>query len=105
MTPNYKQIFTDILELKYPDKKGYCRNILDKTEIGQLDVIKLNQIIFGNRSKTSDFNQKLKSYNKTTIIKILRFQAENRLNNTEIATHFNLSRNTVSKWRKQFEVN
>ncbi|MGK6344430.1 helix-turn-helix domain-containing protein [Chryseobacterium sp. DT-3] len=104
MIPNYKLIFTDILDQKYPQKKEYCKNILNKTEINELDVINLNQIIFGNKSKVSTINQKFKAYNKSTIVEILRYQTQNHLNNTQIANHFNLSRNTVSKWRKQFET-
>jgi len=105
MIPNYKLIFTDILDQKYPHKKEYCKNILNKTEINEFDVIKLTHIIFGNKSKVPTINQKFKAYNKSTILEILRYQTQNNLNNSQTANHFNLSRNTVSKWRKHFETN
>lgn len=105
MMPNYKQIFTDILNQKFPHKKEFCKNILSKANITQLDVIKLNQIIFESKPKISTTNQKFRAYNKSTIVRILQYQAQNQLSNTQIANHFNLSRNTISKWRKQFEIN
>lgn len=97
--PNYKLIYEDMINKKFPHMKKICQTILDKNELSYLDVIKLNNIIFGNKKK---FNQRLRSYNKVTILEILKYQKENNLNNTELARHFNLSRNSVSKWKIYF---
>ncbi|HUH25918.1 MAG TPA: helix-turn-helix domain-containing protein [Flavobacterium sp.] len=48
-------------------------------------------------------NQKYRSYDKATIIEILNYQKKNGLNNTQLANHFKLSRNTVAKWERLFQ--
>lgn len=103
--PDFKKIYTDILNKKFPEKKEHCEKILGKKLISELDVITLNNIIFGPVS--SDImrsNQKHKSYSKSTIIKILEFQKKKGLNNTQLALHYKLSRNTVTRWRRLFIV-
>ncbi|MDR4953638.1 helix-turn-helix domain-containing protein [Chryseobacterium sp. ES2] len=103
LQPNYKLIYQDIIAKKYPDKKSKCDNILNKNELSVLDIIRLNNIIFGTvNNEPSTSNQRLRSYDKITILQILDYQKIHRLNNTEIAIKFNLSRNTVSKWKKIF---
>jgi hypothetical protein len=102
--PNYKLIYSDIISIKCPGKKEECRPILNKEVISILDVIKLNLIIFGIKDKeTQIFNQKHRSYDENTIIEILDYQVKNNLNNTQLANHFKLSRNTVTKWKKHFK--
>jgi len=97
-------IYNDIINRDHPNKKQECNNILSKEEISMLDVIKLNNIIFGIQDKkTVEFNQKHRSYDKNTILEILEYQEKNELNNTELANHFKLSRNTVAKWKKHFK--
>ncbi len=102
-TPDYRKIYRDMIRMKYPDKEALCRSILEKKNIDPLDIIRLNAIITGknDQEKTHD-DQKLKSYDKRTILQILNYQKKHRLNNTELASHFNLSRNTVAKWKKIF---
>jgi len=103
LQPNYKLIYQDIIAKKYPDKKSKCDGILNKNELSVLDVIKLNNIIFDNiNNEPSKSNQRLRSYDKITILQILDYQKIHRLNNTEIAMKFNMSRNTISKWKKFF---
>lgn len=102
--PNYRVIYNDIISKNHPNKKQECNNILSKEEISMLDVIKLNHIIFGIQDKkTIEFNQKHRSYDQNTIIEILDYQEKNSMNNTELANHFKLSRNTVAKWKKHFK--
>lgn len=102
--PNYRLIYHDIISIKCPGKKEECNPILNKKEISILDVIKLNMIIFGiNDKETQIFNQKHRSYDESTILEILDYQAKNNLNNTQLANHFKLSRNTVAKWKKHFK--
>lgn len=101
--PNYKQIYKDLIEQKYPHKKAICANILEKEQLNFLDVIELSQLIFETVSKkTLEMNQKYRSYDKATIVEILNYQKENGLNNTQLSIHFKLSRNTVTKWKALF---
>ena len=101
-TPDYKQIYEDILDTKYPHKKEECQNILQKQTISGIDIIELNQKIFGNIKENENFNQKHRSYQKSDILQILDYQKKHRLNNSQLANHFGLSRNSVTKWKKMF---
>ncbi|SMP34172.1 helix-turn-helix domain-containing protein [Chryseobacterium profundimaris] len=103
--PDFKKIYTDILEKKFPEKKELCDKILNKKNLSELDVIAINNIIFTPVSEDIiKSNQQHRSYSKSTIIKILEFQKEHGLNNTKLALHYKLSRNTVSRWKKLFIV-
>lgn len=102
--PNYKKIYADMITMKFPDKQEICRSILDKSKLSTIDIIDLQKKIFGiNNISMGQFNQRYKSYDKSTILKILDYQKKNGLNNNELARHFNLSRNTVAKWKKLFQ--
>lgn len=96
-TPDYKQIYQDLITMKYPEKLQQCQHILRKKELGFLDVLEVNNILKPNKT-----DQNLKSYDKSTILKILDYQKKNNLNNTELAIKFKMSRNTVGKWKKIF---
>ncbi|PIF45674.1 hypothetical protein CLU96_2683 [Chryseobacterium sp. 52] len=101
--PDYKRIYNDIIAEKYPHKSADCQGILEKKELSVLDIIKLNTLIFDNKDKeTKVFNNRHRSYNKSGILEILDYQKKNKLNNTEVASHFNLSRSTITKWKKLF---
>ncbi|MBB4807868.1 hypothetical protein HNP38_003184 [Chryseobacterium defluvii] len=97
-SPDYKRIYHDIIIKKYPDKKDKCQLLLEKQDLSALDIIKLNSLIFGKTNR--EFNQRYKSYSRSAIREILKYQAENNLNNTQLAHHFKLSRNTVTKWKR-----
>ncbi|MEC3875647.1 helix-turn-helix domain-containing protein [Chryseobacterium salviniae] len=100
--PNYKRIFEDIISRKCPEKYELCAHLLNKSEISTMDVLKLNDIIFDKNRESESTNQKHKSYDTDTIHKILNYQKENNLSNVAVSKHFNLSRSTVSKWKKTF---
>ncbi|MDR6921248.1 transposase [Chryseobacterium sp. 2987] len=102
--PNYQKIYSDIITRKYPDKEEKCRFILTKKDLSVMDVIKLNKLIFTKdvMQDTLISNQKHRSYDKQTILQILKYQKENNMNNSELARHFSLSRNSVAKWRRIF---
>jgi DNA-binding transcriptional regulator YiaG len=100
--PNYKRIFEDIISRKCPEKYSLCAHILNKDEISAMDVLKLNDIVFDKNSNSEGTNQKHKSYDSETISKVLNYQKENNLSNVAVSKHFNVSRSTVSKWRKIF---
>ncbi|NML69137.1 helix-turn-helix domain-containing protein [Chryseobacterium sp. RP-3-3] len=103
MMPNYKLIYGDIIKKKYPHKKLQCHTILNKEQLSVLDVIKLNDIIFDSTHKEAGiFNQMLRSYDQSAILEILDYQKANKLNNTQLALEFKLSRNSISKWKKIF---
>ncbi|QCX52816.1 helix-turn-helix domain-containing protein [Elizabethkingia sp. JS20170427COW] len=95
--PNYKRIYQDIIDMKFPEKQEACSKYLEKDTLSVIDINRLNKMIFGNTNTV--FNQKLKSYSKSDILEILKFQKENKLNNIQTARHFKLSRNTLAKWK------
>lgn len=101
--PDYKRIYSDILNKKFPHKKEECKSLLNKKQLSVLDIIELNQKIFETSDeKTLQNNQRHRSYNRKDIIQILDYQKKHHLNNTQLAAHFKLSRNTVAKWKKMF---
>lgn len=101
-SPNYRRIYSDIINTKYPDKEFECQTILKKQELTTIDIIRLNEIIFKTDKKTEDFNQRHRSYDKNSIKNILKYQIKNKLSNTQVALHFKMSRNTISKWKKLY---
>ncbi|MGU9940420.1 helix-turn-helix domain-containing protein, partial [Empedobacter brevis] len=102
-TPDYKKIYEDILNIKYPEKKEICQGILNKTTLSTFDVIALNRKIFGEKNlNIKSLNQKYRSYSILDRKEILDYQKKHNLNNNELANHFKLSRNTIAKWKKMF---
>jgi DNA-binding transcriptional regulator YiaG len=98
--PDYKKIYTDIIEEKFPDKMNNFR-IMQKIETINtvIDIIALNRMIFGKQELLVESkNQKLRSYDQRSILNILEYQKKNKLNNTQTANYFRMSRNTLSKW-------
>ncbi|MDM1063938.1 helix-turn-helix domain-containing protein [Empedobacter falsenii] len=102
-SPNYKLIFEDILSDLYPEKKDLCTKILSKDNLNIFDILTLNKLIFGN--SLNNRNNKFKTYSEEEILYILKFKKNNKLKNIEIAEHFNLSRNTITKWLKKYNDN
>lgn len=100
--PNYKQIFSDIILHKFPDKMEKCKSYLTKKNLTELDILTLNDYLFPKTNAKISLNQKHKSYHISTILEILEFQRLNGLNNIRLAQHYNLSRNTVTRWKKLF---
>ncbi|OCA78278.1 transposase [Chryseobacterium contaminans] len=100
--PNYKLIYTDIIENKFPEKKKECEALLNKKKLTVLNIIELNQKIFGISKETEELNQKLRSYSKSDILEILEYQKKYEYTNKQLANHFKLSRNTVTKWKRMF---
>jgi hypothetical protein len=103
-TPNYLKIYQDMIAKKYPEKSEQAKSILQKKQLKAIDVIMLNNIIVGFDSHDIRNNQKLKSYDQATIFEILMYQKSNSLNNKQTAKHFNISRNSLSSWKKKFIV-
>ncbi len=101
---NYKAIFSDIIEKRHSNKRGLCETLLAKKHLSAIDVLELNQRIFGTDKPTESFNQRHRSYSKSDILKILDYQKKHHLNNSQLATHFGLSRNSIAKWKKTFLI-
>lgn len=99
--PDYKRIYTDILNIKYPHKKEICKNILSKEELTVIDIIKINEMIFEASTQTEKCNSQYRSYKESDILYILKYQKDNKLNNTQLANFFKLSRNTIRNWKKR----
>ncbi|WP_209390858.1 helix-turn-helix domain-containing protein [Chryseobacterium sp. RR2-3-20] len=99
---NYKQIFNDILDTKFPYKKDDCLHLLNKEKLSAIDIITINKKIFGQNNENEILNQKHRSYSKSDILKILDYQKKHKFNNSQLALHFKLSRNSVAKWKKMF---
>ncbi|WP_160138489.1 helix-turn-helix domain-containing protein [Chryseobacterium sp. c4a] len=102
LTPDYKQIYMDILELKFPEKMDRCKSLLNKNHLSALDVQKLNQMVFGTSNKELTGNGKHRSYSKSDILQMLGYQKKHNLNNSQLAEKFNLSRNSITKWKRIF---
>lgn len=96
--PNYKRIYADIILKKCPDKMDFYKRYLEKEEMSAFDIITLNNLIFGSDHN----NQKHKSYTISDIKEIMEYQFKNNLSNKELARHFNLSTNSVTRWRRAF---
>lgn len=101
---DYKRIFTDILEYKFSQKKEKYLPLLQKNNITAIDIITINKQIFGTDKDNEPQNQRHRSYSKSDIIYILEYQKKHKLNNSQLANHFKLSRNSVTKWKKMFLV-
>jgi len=103
--PNYKKIYSDIITEMYPEKIQECSYILNKSELSYFDVVTLNTLVFGTSNKESNaINSKFRSYNKKTILDILNYQKENRLNDSQLSAQFKMSRNSIAKWKKAFNT-
>lgn len=100
-SPNYKQIFIDILDIKFPEKRKFCEKILNKKNLNTLDIIELNQIVFHRSGLDENIsNAKHKSYDVAAKQQIISYQRKFKLTNTQAANHFKLSRNTIAAWKK-----
>ncbi|NMR34562.1 helix-turn-helix domain-containing protein [Chryseobacterium aquaticum] len=98
--PDYKRIYKDIVEKKFPDKSSKILPLL-KDNLTVLEIIKINVIIFGKGDyETHKQNQMHKSYDEKTILHILKYQKDHKCNNIDLAKKFDLSRNTITKWKR-----
>ncbi|NIF06671.1 helix-turn-helix domain-containing protein [Chryseobacterium sp. Tr-659] len=100
--PDYKKIYEDLINIKFPEKKIKCLSILKKNILSELDIINLEKIIFGKLTDEQSLkNNRHRSYDKTVIVKILNYQKLHKLTNTQLAVLYGLSRNTVAAWKKK----
>lgn len=99
--PNYRKIYSDIIEIKFHDKKMDFNHLL-KENMTVLEVMELDRVLFGKNEDqdTEMFNQSHRSYDKNTILKILNYQKEYNLNNSQLSNQFKISRTTITKWKR-----
>ncbi|UTX50043.1 helix-turn-helix domain-containing protein [Chryseobacterium sp. MA9] len=101
--PDYIKIYSDIIHQKFPHKKEECEKFLTKKSLSAIDILELNKRIFGTKDyEVNKMNQKLRSYSKSDILRILDYQKSNKMKNFQVAEHFGLSKNTMTKWKKMF---
>ncbi|MGK6342300.1 helix-turn-helix domain-containing protein [Chryseobacterium sp. DT-3] len=103
--PDFKQIYTDIITEKFPEKIN-DPSIISKLDSlsTAIDILKFNRLIFGQAEYAIEFkSQRLRSYDESSIREILNYQSKNRLTNTQTANHFKTSRNTIAKWKSIYE--
>lgn len=104
--PDFQKIYGEIIELFHPEKKEECTYYLNRTDWSSMDVITVTNILFAEKSSKEvlAFNQKHRAYDEKTIIKILRYQKQYKLNDTQASMHFKLSRNTLLKWKRSIDA-
>ncbi|MET3038093.1 helix-turn-helix domain-containing protein [Chryseobacterium sp. NRRL B-14859] len=100
MRPNYKKIYQDMLRLEYPEKlkDPKIRELLERLHTSE-DVLKFNEKLF----KQSKENQKLKTYDKKTMLKLLQYQKKHGYSTSYMSKKYKISRTTLSKWKNMFE--
>lgn len=103
--PNYRKLYADMIRDKYPEKVSECASCFEKEEWTALDVIRINEKLFGSQKRKSDLkvDRAHRAYDIASIRDILAHQRKDRLNNKQLAVEYGLSRNTVAKWKKLFQ--
>lgn len=101
--PDYRKIYTDMIEMKYLDKREKCETVLTKPKLSVIDILELEKRIFGNNHIQDDKeNGKFRAYDNESILQILNYQKKNKMTNTDISIFFKVSRNSIAKWKKLF---
>lgn len=100
MRPNYKKIYQDMLRMEHPEKlkDPKIKELLEKLHTTE-DVLKFNDKLF----KQSRENQKLKTYDKKTMLKLLQYQKKHGHSTSYMSRKYHISRTTLSKWKMIFE--
>ncbi|WP_068942965.1 transposase [Chryseobacterium timonianum] len=99
--PDYRIIYQDMLHKQYPEKINECNELLKKEDLDTADILELNRRIFPHIYKSKEkCSQRHRAYNESDILRVLDYQKKNRLNNSQLASHFKMSRNTITKWKR-----
>lgn len=94
--PNYHKIYEDILK-----SKGLNLNRPMPEFDKNIEVIKFNNSISDNKNDENfKENQLSKAYDEKSILEILQYQKKHQISNSELAKIYNLSRNTVARWKR-----
>jgi response regulator of citrate/malate metabolism len=101
MKPNYSKIYHDLLQAEHPEKlkdtkvKELLKNLNTSDE-----VIKFNEKLFKQSKESQENNQKLRTYDKATMLKILAYQKQHGFSSNYISKQYKISRTTIAKWKK-----
>ncbi len=89
-----------MLRLEHPEKlkDPKIKELLEKLYTTE-DVLKFNDRLF----KHSRENQKLKTYDKKTMLKLLQYQKKHSHSTSYMSRKYKISRTTLSKWKTMFE--
>lgn len=103
--PYYDVLYKDMIRDKYPQKQELLNKLIVDKEWIALDVIEINNILFKKNETegAEDLDMPHRAYDKRSILKILYYQSEMNLNNTEIVELYGMSRNTLAKWKKAYK--
>lgn len=101
MKPNYSKIYHDLLLAEHPEKLK-DKKIVDllKNLNTSEEVIKFNNKIFEQSQQDVENNQKLRTYDKETMLKILQYQKKHSFSTSYISRKYKMSRTTIAKWSK-----
>lgn len=89
-----------MLKLEHPEKlkDPKIKELLEKLHTSE-DVLNFNDKLF----KQSRENQKLKTYDKKTMLKLLQYQKKHGHSTSYMSRKYKISRTTLSKWKLMFE--
>lgn len=93
-----------MLKLEYPDKlkDPKIKELLGKLETTE-DVLKFNDRLFKPSKESQKNNQKLKTYDKKTMLKLLQYQKKHGHSTSYMSKKYKISRTTLTKWKQMFE--
>lgn len=102
--PFYHKLYSDLIRDKFPEKETDLKQYLKKKNWTALDVIQVNEFLFGADKDKQDqaIDKKHRAYDQDSIKQILLYQKKNKLSNTALANRYGLSRNSIAKWKKLF---
>ena len=101
MNSNYKNIFQDLAQQQFGEIIPLdIQNRIEHLS-NHLDALELDKLIF-NQNYSSKETAQMKAYDRASIEKVPQTQEKDKLSNREIALMFHFSRNTIAKWRKEY---
>ncbi|SEW49264.1 hypothetical protein SAMN05421841_4074 [Chryseobacterium wanjuense] len=104
MRPNYKKIYLDMLKQDQPEKlqDPKIQSLLKNLKTTE-DVLNFNELVFKQSKESLRNNQKLKTYDKKTMLKLLQYQKKHGFSTSFMSKKYKISRTTLAKWKKTFE--
>ncbi|GAA5095348.1 hypothetical protein GCM10023210_27990 [Chryseobacterium ginsengisoli] len=104
MRPNYTRIYQDMLKEKDPEKleDPKIQHLLKNLKTTE-DILNFNELVFKSSKESLRNNQKLKTYDKKTMIKLLQYQQKHGLSTNYMSKKYKISRTTIAKWKRTFE--
>lgn len=100
--PDYGKIFTDIIAFKFPERSEEFKARLNR-DLSVFEVVSINNKLFGEKkSQQITLEHRYRAYDKQTILRILQFKRDQKLNNSQLARHYSISRNTIKRWNDIF---